>query len=82
MAVWKPASDAPPPDKLVEVKTKGGATFIASLGLGYVDVDENDCCGWAAYREWEAPKCWTDGVCWEQNEDGVPSDPVVAWRLR
>ena len=39
---------------------------------------------WATANEYEprVPKCWTDGVCWGSNDDGVPSRKPRHWRYR
>jgi hypothetical protein len=45
-----------------------------------LDSDGNDCGGWAfANEEQEPPQCWTDGVCWDVNEDGKPSVKPTHW---
>lgn len=31
-------------------------------------------------RDWDPPPSWTDGVCWEQNEDDKRSAQPTAWR--
>lgn len=82
MTEWNPDMDAAPRDGThIRARTNGGAEFDALWVNGLVGRDENDCGGWAAVFEDESPACWSDGVCWEVNEDDVPSDPVTHWTL-
>jgi hypothetical protein len=43
-------------------------------------MDEWHC--WATLEEDEPlqPECWTDGVCWEENENLQKSIDPVSWR--
>jgi hypothetical protein len=56
---------------------------LAFLGCRiWVEDGERGGWAWTAINDWEAPKCWTDGVCWASNEDGVPSKQPRHWRYR
>lgn len=68
MAQNKPAT--PPAFEPVVVRTAAGRVFAAYVGHNGV---------WSAADLVVRPPCWTDGICWQSNEDGEPSDPVVAW---
>lgn len=48
----------------------------------WVEDDEGGGWAWAAVNECEAPRCWTDGVCWARNEDDVPSKQSRYWRYK
>ncbi len=74
-----------PKSRVIEVKTAGGAIFRArQLPAGYLPKPAMKKGGWfwvatdPAYGE--PPTCWDNNVCWDCNEAGRPSDPVVAWR--
>lgn len=38
------------------------------------------CGGWYFVEEQEPPNCWTDGICWAFNEDGLPSVQPTHWK--
>lgn len=74
-----------PKSRLIEVKTAGGVVFRArQLPAGYLPKSAMKKGGWfwvatdPAYGE--PPACWDNNVCWDCNEEGRPSDPIVAWR--
>ena len=57
-----------------------GADNIIFWLDGLYDDDGNACGGWAFVEdEQEPPDCWTDGVCWEKNEDGEKSIEPTMW---
>lgn len=70
----------PSEERHVEVKTAKGHKFIAAYSFGFLNSDDKDCWCWVAMDGDDAPDCWTGGVCWEVNEDDVPSDQVIAFR--
>lgn len=76
---WQSIKSAPRDGTRVMVKTAVGRKFLAFYDLGLVDDNENECGGWFEEKEGTAPSCWTDGICWASNGDGVPSDPPVEW---
>lgn len=72
MSAWRPISGIPDIAKdgrMVRLRA-GGREFDASREVGFMDGDMKDCAAWCARNEYEAPASWTDGVCWEVNEDG------------
>jgi hypothetical protein len=61
-------------NKIVEVTVDGKNWFRASL----IMIDE-----WITWRSEEdepRPICWTDDICWSENEDYIQSKPVIEWR--
>jgi len=71
---WQPIETAPKDGTCVVMLTRGGSVVRASFGnLG------DDAWTWIATNDDEHPKCWTDGACWESNEDDEPSDQPVYW---
>lgn len=62
----------------ITLRTAGGFEFEGFWTDSLIDSDDNNCGGWAAEDGY--PPCWTDGVCWEVNADGKPSDPPTHWR--
>jgi hypothetical protein len=73
-AEWRPIETAPRDGSRIVVITRGGIALAAkwsSIG--------DDFSTWIAVEDDMHPKCWTDGVCWESNEDGEQSDPPVWW---
>lgn len=57
-----------------------GADNIITWTDGLLDSNGEDCGAWVFASEQEPPDDWTDGYCWEVNEDGVPSTKPVLWR--
>lgn len=79
--MWKPISEAPRDGTRIQAKIPGhGSDNIIAWVGGYLDSQERDCGGWTFVEEQEPPDCWTDGVCWEINEDGKPSVKPTEWK--
>lgn len=78
---WSPvmAFKEPNDERAVEVMTYDGFKFIASFKSGFMTSDEEDCRCWVAEND-DCPEDWTDGICWESNENENQSDPVIAYR--
>lgn len=78
---WKPMDDAPRDGTDIQAIIPGhGTDNVIAWVSGYLDEDGQDCCTWAFTTDQEPPDCWTDGVCWDANEDGVPSVRPTAWK--
>lgn len=74
---WRDIESAPK-NTWVIVRTHQGRVFKAHLTFGY-PTEEEDVCGWSVDDGDPHPDCWSDGVCWANNEDEEPSDGVAAW---
>lgn len=74
---WQPdgATIGPP----VALLTAGGRLVKARYHAGAVVGAEGPCGAWIAEEEGQHPPCWTDGICWERNAEGEPSDSPIAW---
>jgi hypothetical protein len=62
------------------IQTARGRIFVAKMTFG-VAVNEGgeDCAAWGAVDDDFYPPDWSDGLCWEFNADGEPSDPPVMY---
>lgn len=75
---WQPIGAAPY-NEAVEVKI-GRRKFPAILRPdASVNEDEKSCDQWQATTD-SYPACWSEGSCWESNEDGFMSLQPEAWR--
>jgi len=77
--VWKPIETAPADGETIELRTVKGYKLLGFLQGGHLDKDENEIYAWSCPDE-DHPDCWTDGVCWESNEDELKSDQPKWWR--
>lgn len=81
MNEWRPIETAPRNGTAIQAKIPGHGNdnVIAWIG-GLVDEHGEDCGGWSFVSAQEPPDDWTDGVCWESNEDGKPSTKPTHWK--
>ena len=54
-----------------------GSDFLA--GLVPVEGEHKSVWAWTEIEEGTAPEDWTDGVCWQVNEDGKQSTQPIGW---
>ena len=79
--MWQPMSTAPRDGTAIQAEIPGyGSDFVIAFVDGYLDKAECSCCGWTIIEDQEPPPCWTDGVCWAENEDGKPSVQPSRWK--
>jgi hypothetical protein len=79
---WQPISTAPRDGSEIQARIPGNGSdnVIAWIG-GLLNSENKDCGSWAFTREdQEPPDCWTEGICWEVNEDGGPSIQPTQWK--
>lgn len=80
-AGFKPISSAPLDGRDIQAIIPGhGWDNVIAWTSGYMNSEGEDCFCWAFTTDQEPPDCWTDGVCWEVNEDGARSIRPVAWK--
>ncbi len=82
MNKWQPIDSAPRDGTYIIAKIPGhGSDNVITWTDGLVDHDGDDCGAWAfPYDEQEPPGCWTDGYCWQYNENGGRSIEPTHWR--
>lgn len=77
----QPMETAPRDGTEIQAEIPGhGADNVIAWHNGFLDSDEKECGTWVFTRDQEPPDCWTDGVCWDKNEDGVPSVKPTRWK--
>lgn len=74
-----PMDTVPLDGRKIRFHMPDGNSFMAEIVDGLVDANGDSCWCWGAVDEDEAPDDWTDGICWEQNENGKPSTYPVGW---
>lgn len=80
--VYRPMDTAPRDGQVIRLHMPDGSSFLAKPISGLVDCDGHDCWSWGTASEDQdalAPIDWTDGICWNCNEDGKPSTRPVGW---
>lgn len=78
---WKPIDIAPRDGTAIQARIPGnGEDNAIAWCEQFIDSNGDDVGGWAFVSEQEPPDCWTDGVCWARNEDGLPSVQPTHWK--
>lgn len=78
---WQDISTAPRDGTAIQAEIPGnGSDNIIAWWDGFLTTDGEDCSCWVFVEDQEPPDCWNDGVCWEVNEDGVPSVKPTRWK--
>jgi hypothetical protein len=78
---WQPIETAPLDGTAIQARIPGhGSDNVIACHDGFLDSDGQDCASWVFVTEKEPPDCWTDGVCWEINEDGNASVKPTHWK--
>jgi hypothetical protein len=83
MTDWQPIETAPKDGTAIQARiwANGEDNIIAWQADAILDSDCNICGAWAFVTDQEPPACWTDGWCWEINEDREPSAKPTHWKL-
>jgi hypothetical protein len=77
---WRSMDTAPKDGTVFQCEIPGeGSDFVVQWHDG-LEGKDGPCGGWAIASDQEPPACWTDGICWETNEDGVPSKQPTRWK--
>jgi len=80
MDEWQPMETAPL-DREIQARIPGhGSDNVIAWENGFLDSHGRDCGCWVFTRDQEPPDSWTDGICWEVNEDGEPSVQPESWK--
>jgi hypothetical protein len=79
---WQPISTAPKDGTAIQARIPGHGedNVIAWQHDALLDSEGLPCGAWAFVTEQEPPDDWTDGWCWEVNEDGVSSSWPTHWK--
>ena len=81
MSGWQTIETAPKDGTPIQADIPGNGSdnIIAWIG-GLLNDKGEDCGGWQFVEEQEPPQSWTDGICWESNEDDQPSVKPTRWK--
>jgi hypothetical protein len=81
MTDWQPIETAPRDGTGFQARIPGHGedNIIVWQDNALKDSDGDDCGAWAFLTDQEPPDCWTDGWCWEVNEDGNASVQPTHW---
>lgn len=78
---WMGIDSAPTDGTPFQARIPGhGEDNVIGWTPGLLDCNGDDCGSWAFMSDQEPPDCWTDGYCWESNEDGMRSAHPTHWR--
>jgi hypothetical protein len=78
---WQPIETAPKDGTAIQAEIPGnGSCNIIAWQHGLLNSDGEECGAWMFMEDQDPPDCWTDGICWESNEDGNPSVKPVRWK--
>lgn len=79
---WQPISTAPKGGIKIQARIPGHGedNVIAWIEDALEDSDGNACGAWAFTEDQVPPECWTDGWCWEVNEDENRSTHPTHWK--
>lgn len=78
---FSPIDTAPRDGTLIQaVIPNHGSDNVIAWQNGFADGEGGDCGCWCFMSDQAPPACWTDGVCWESNEDGIASIQPIQWK--
>lgn len=76
---WCTIDSAPKDGTEVIVRVPGHGDYRVRWQAGFYGEDGGGGATWVCFDD-RAPVCWTDGVCWQTNEDDKPSKKPKYWR--
>lgn len=78
---WQSMDAAPKDGTWIQARIPGhGADNVIAWMDGLQNSADEPCGGWSFVTDQEPPDSWTDGICWDVNEDGVASVAPTAWK--
>lgn len=78
---WQPIETAPRDGTWIQARIPGhGSDNVIAWVGGLLNDKGEERGGWGYMEDGEPPDDWTDGVCWETNEDGLPSTNPTHWK--
>lgn len=82
MSDWQMIETAPRDGTAIQAMIPGnGSDNIIAWDNTLLNSNEEPCGGWSFVEDHqEPPDDWTDGICWEVNEDGNKSTEPTHWR--
>lgn len=80
MGQWQPI-DTAPSGVAIQARIPGhGDDNVITWEAFAVEGPDGPCGAWVFISDQEPPPCWTDGYCWEVNEDGARSAWPTEWK--
>jgi hypothetical protein len=77
---WQDIETAPYNTPVI-VEVGSGMSFAAQLVPdASINSEDQSCAQWRAVHQGEHPPCWSDGACWQRNENEVMSMQPRRWR--
>lgn len=70
---WQSMDSAPKDGRSIRLLTSEGFELTASWQDGYMNSEGENCACWVADEDSKYPDDWSEGVCWESNEDEIMS---------
>lgn len=80
-AMWKSIETAPTDGTWIQAHIPTyGSDYVIAWTNDLIGSDGEPAGGWQIMSEQEPPECWTDGICWEINEDENRSMHPTKWK--
>lgn len=80
MSEWQDIATAPRDGTTIQARIPGHGDDNMIAWIFGVEGENGPCSTWAFTSDQEPPACWTDGWCWAENEDLVPSVQPTHWK--
>lgn len=78
--MWQSMETAPRDGTPIQAEIPGnGSDYVIGWTEGFEGAS-GTVGAWVILEDQEPPACWTDGVCWERNEDEKPSVLPARWK--
>lgn len=81
MNEWQKIDTSPKDGTPIQADIPGhGSDNIIAWSPGFRDKAGASCCCWVFMEDRDPPESWTDGVCWDENEDLEKSVEPTLWK--